>query len=69
MSDLLIGTSGYDYPEWKGIFYPEDLKRKDFLIFYVTQFNTLELNNTFYDTLTFYNGPMKQEMGVFLWDF
>ena len=69
MSDLLIGTSGYDYPEWKGIIYSEDLKRKDFLIFYATQFNALELNNTFYDTLTFYNGPMKQEMGVFLLDF
>ena len=47
MSDLLIGTSGYDYPEWKGVFYPEDLKRKNFLSFYATQFNALELNNTF----------------------
>lgn len=52
MSDLLIGTSGYDYPEWKGVFYPEDLKRKDFLIFYATQFNVLELNNTFYNMPT-----------------
>ena len=52
MSDLLIGTSGYDYPEWKGVFYPEDLKRKDFLIFYATQFNALELNNTFYNMPT-----------------
>ena len=52
MSDLLIGTSGYDYPEWKGVFYPENLKRKDFLIFYVTQFNALELNNTFYNMPT-----------------
>lgn len=52
MSDLLIGTSGYDYPEWKGVFYPEDLKRKDFLIFYATQFNALELNNTFYNIPT-----------------
>ena len=43
MSDLLIGTSGYDYPEWMGVFYPEDLKRKDFLIFYATQFNALVL--------------------------
>ena len=33
MPDLLIGTSGYDYPEWKGAFYPEDLKRKDFSFF------------------------------------
>ena len=52
MSDLLIGTSGYDYPEWKGGFYPKDLKRKDFLIFYATQFNALELNNTFYNMPT-----------------
>ena len=52
MSDLLIGTSGYDYPEWKGVFYPEDLKRKDFLSYYVTQFNALELNNTFYNMPT-----------------
>ena len=52
MPDLVIGTSGYDYPEWKGVFYPEDLKRKDFLIFYATQFNALELNNTFYNMPT-----------------
>lgn len=52
MPDLLIGTSGYDYPEWKGVFYPENLKRKDFLIFYATQFNALELNNTFYNMPT-----------------
>ena len=52
MSELLIGTSGYDYLEWKGVFYPEDLKRKDFLIFYATQFNALELNNTFYNMPT-----------------
>ena len=52
MSELLIGTSGYDYPEWKGVFYPKNLKRKDFLIFYATQFNALELNNTFYNMPT-----------------
>ena len=52
MSNLLIGTSGYDYPEWKGVFYPQDLKRKDFLKFYATQFNALELNNTFYNMPT-----------------
>ena len=52
MSNLLIGTSGYDYPEWKGVFYPADLKRKDFLQFYSTVFNSLELNNTFYNMPT-----------------
>ena len=52
MPEDLIGTSGYDYPEWKGVFYPENLKRKDFLNFYATQFNALELNNTFYNMPT-----------------
>lgn len=48
MSDFLIGTSGYDHPELKGSFYPEDLPRKDFLPYYATKFNALELNTTFY---------------------
>jgi len=48
MSELYIGTSGYDYPEWKGQFYPEKLKRADFLSYYATQFNSLELNGTYY---------------------
>lgn len=51
-NEILIGTSGYDYPEWKGVFYPKDLKRKDFLQFYASQFNALELNNTFYNMPT-----------------
>ena len=50
--EALIGTSGYDYPEWKGIFYPKDLKRKDFLSYYASQFNALEINNTFYNMPT-----------------
>ena len=48
MTDILIGTSGFDYPEWKGVFYPADLKRQEFLEYYATQFNGLEINNTFY---------------------
>ena len=50
--EILIGTSGYDYPEWKGVFYPPELKRADFLSYYATQFNALELNNTFYNMPT-----------------
>lgn len=49
MEKILIGTSGYDYPEWKGVFYPTDLRRSDFLEYYSRQFNALELNNTFYN--------------------
>lgn len=46
--NILIGTSGYDHPELKGSFYPEKLARKDFLQFYSTKFNALEINSTFY---------------------
>lgn len=52
MPEILIGTSGYDYPEWRGVFYPVGLKRADFLPYYATQFNALELNNTFYNMPT-----------------
>lgn len=48
MKEILIGTSGYDHPELKGSFYPLNLARKDFLSYYSTKFNALEINSTFY---------------------
>jgi len=45
---LRIGTSGYSYKEWKGSFYPEDLKAADMLSFYARSLGTVEINNTFY---------------------
>jgi len=53
MAELYIGTSGYDYKEWKGGFYPEKLPQKKFLEYYSTQFNSLELNGTYYRMPTF----------------
>jgi uncharacterized protein YecE (DUF72 family) len=43
-----VGTSGYSYNEWKGNFYPEDIKPKDMLPYYSKHFSTVEINNTFY---------------------
>jgi uncharacterized protein YecE (DUF72 family) len=43
-----VGTSGYSYKEWKGIFYPEKMPAKDMLRFYSERFGTVEINNTFY---------------------
>jgi uncharacterized protein YecE (DUF72 family) len=43
-----IGTSGWQYSHWRGVFYPEGLKSKDWLKFYAQHLNTLELNVTFY---------------------
>jgi uncharacterized protein YecE (DUF72 family) len=43
-----IGISGYDYPRWRGVFYPEDLPKKRWLQFAARRFNSIELNGTFY---------------------
>lgn len=45
---VLVGTSGFAYKEWKGIFYPEDLPAKKYLSYYAEHFRTTEINNTFY---------------------
>ena len=45
---ILVGTSGYNYPEWKGSFYPSDLPATKFLPYYASKFPTVEINYTFY---------------------
>jgi uncharacterized protein YecE (DUF72 family) len=45
---FFVGTSGYSYKEWKGIFYPQKLPQKEMLRYYAERFSTVELNNTFY---------------------
>ena len=43
-----IGTSGFQYKEWKGNFYPEDLPAAKMLPFYAERFSTTEINYTFH---------------------
>src|SRR4051812_28395298 len=43
-----IGTSGWNYKHWVGLFYPEKIKTTEQLEFYLIHFNTVELNNSFY---------------------
>lgn len=43
-----IGTSGYQYGHWRGDLYPEDLARSEWLPYYASRFDTVEINNTFY---------------------
>jgi uncharacterized protein YecE (DUF72 family) len=45
---ILVGTSGYGYKEWKGIFYPERISPKEMLRFYSERLGAVEINNTFY---------------------
>lgn len=45
---IQIGTSGWVYPHWHEIFYPLEIKKKDWFSYYAGQFSTVEINNTFY---------------------
>jgi len=45
---LLAGASGYSYKEWKGDFYPADMKAEGMLAYYSGRLPTVEINNTFY---------------------
>ena len=47
-SKIFAGASGYSYKEWKGDFYPEDIKPNAMLAYYAERLPTVEINNTFY---------------------
>lgn len=48
VSQILIGTSGYYYDDWKEIFYPANLKKEDYLSFLAEHFKVVELNFSYY---------------------
>ncbi|MCB8918848.1 MAG: DUF72 domain-containing protein [Ardenticatenaceae bacterium] len=45
-----LGTMGYGYKDWEGVFYPAGLKSRDYLAHYSQFFNAVELDSTFYGT-------------------
>lgn len=45
---VYIGTSGWSYEHWRGIFYPPELPREEWLTFYAQVFPTVEVNSSFY---------------------
>jgi uncharacterized protein YecE (DUF72 family) len=48
MIQKYIGCSGYYYNDWAGLFYPEGLSKKQWLPYYSSHFNTVEINSSFY---------------------
>src|SRR5229473_2422142 len=50
MADIRVGTSAFTAEGWVGSFYPEGTQPRDFLSYYATKFDTVELDNTFYRT-------------------
>jgi uncharacterized protein YecE (DUF72 family) len=48
MAAIWVGTSGFSYKEWKPIFYPKELSDKQFLQYYSSRLNSVEIDYTFY---------------------
>jgi len=48
MLNLYLGTIGWSYNFWKGNFYPNKTASKDYLVYYASHFNTVEVDSTFY---------------------
>jgi uncharacterized protein YecE (DUF72 family) len=48
VAGVYIGTSGWAYKHWRGLFYPPGLKQREELRYIARQFNSLELNGSFY---------------------
>jgi uncharacterized protein YecE (DUF72 family) len=45
---IIVGTSGWHYPHWRGPFYPADLPKQTWLPFFADRFPAVEVNNSFY---------------------
>lgn len=50
MGELRIGTSSFTAAGWRGPFYPQGMAARDYLSFYATHFDTVEIDSTFYAT-------------------
>ena len=45
---IYFGTSGFSYNDWVGNFYPSGMPKREWLIYYAREFNTCEINSSFY---------------------
>ncbi len=45
---IYLGTSGFSYDDWVGNFYPVGMPKREWLIYYAREFNTCEVNSTYY---------------------
>jgi uncharacterized protein YecE (DUF72 family) len=50
MAEIRLGTQGWSYTDWVGVFYPPAAKPSGYLSFYSQVFDTVELDTTFYST-------------------
>lgn len=50
MIEWRLGTMGFSYKDWNGVFYPDGLATRDYLAYYSRKFEAVELDSTFYGT-------------------
>jgi uncharacterized protein YecE (DUF72 family) len=50
MAGIRIGTSAFTAAGWETAFYPAGMKSTDYLTYYATKFDTVEVDSTFYRT-------------------
>jgi uncharacterized protein YecE (DUF72 family) len=50
LSGILLGTSSFTATGWQGSFYPQGMRSRDFLSYYASRFQTVEIDSTFYGT-------------------
>src|SRR6266852_3025314 len=50
LPDILLGTSSFTATGWQGPFYPQGMRSRDFLSYYASRFQTVEIDSTFYGT-------------------
>ena len=48
MSNVRIGTSGFSFKDWVGVFYPDGTKKENMFTLYVEYFDAVEINSTYY---------------------
>lgn len=45
---ILVGTSGFSFDDWNGVFYPPTVRKSDRFAWYLRHFSTVEINSTYY---------------------
>jgi uncharacterized protein YecE (DUF72 family) len=50
LPSILLGTSSFTAKGWEGTFYPASMRSRDFLSYYASKFQTVEIDSTFYGT-------------------
>ena len=64
MAELHIGKSAFTAAGWEGSFYPAGMKPADYLTYYATKFDTVEVDSTFYRTPAASNWKSRRSTGV-----